>query len=104
MGAASAGSALAFIDTNIWLYAFSTSQEKLKSQRAKGIIRGTPQIALSTQVVNEVSVNMLRKFQADEQAIRKSLPLSQVSDCRVEPLHLAARIGSSQRLPRFLLG
>ncbi|ABQ91409.1 PIN domain-containing protein [Roseiflexus sp. RS-1] len=71
MGAASAGSALAFIDTNIWLYAFSTSQEKLKSQRAKGLIRGTPQIALSTQVVNEVSVNMLRKFQADEQAIRK---------------------------------
>jgi predicted nucleic acid-binding protein len=71
MSAASVGPSLAFIDTNIWLYAFSTSQDKLKSQQAKLLLRRTPQIALSTQVVNEVSVNLLRKFQADERDIRK---------------------------------
>src|SRR6266545_8142954 len=71
MSAASAGPLLAFIDTNIWLYAFSTSQDKLKSQQAKMLLRRTPQIALCTQVVNEVSVNLLRKFQADERDIRK---------------------------------
>src|SRR3954468_21099986 len=71
MSAGSASSSLAFIDTNIWLYAFSTSQDKLKSQQAKALLRRTPQIALSTQVVNEVSVNLLRKFQADELDIRK---------------------------------
>ncbi len=71
MSAGSAGSALAFVDTNIWLYAFSDSQDKLKTQQAKVLLRRTPQIALSTQVVNEVSVNLLRKFQAAEPDIRK---------------------------------
>ena len=71
MSATSTAPSLAFIDTNVWLYAFSTSQDKLKSQQAKMLLRRTPQIALSTQVVNEVSVNLLRKFQADERDIRK---------------------------------
>lgn len=71
MSAASASPSLAFIDTNIWLYAFSTSQDKLKSEQAKMLLRRMPQIALSTQVVNEVSVNLLRKFQAEESDIRK---------------------------------
>lgn len=64
-------SPLAFIDTNIWLYALSESQDKQKTQRARSLIRQTAQIAISTQVINEVSVNLLRKFQADEQDIRK---------------------------------
>lgn len=71
MSASSISSSLAFIDTNIWLYAFSNSQDKQKTQRAQMLLRRTKQIALSTQVVNEVSLNMLRKFQADEQDIRK---------------------------------
>src|SRR5436190_19870302 len=71
MSAGSASPSLAFIDTNIWLYAFSNSQDKLKSQQAKALLRRTPQIALSTQVVNEISVNLLRKFQANEPDIRK---------------------------------
>ena len=71
MSAANAGPGLAFIDTNIWLYAFNDSQDKLKTQQAKVLLRRTPQIALSTQVVNEVSVNLLRKFQAAEPDIRK---------------------------------
>jgi predicted nucleic acid-binding protein len=71
MSAGSERAALAFIDTNIWLYAFSNSQEKQKSQQARILLRQTPQIALSTQVVNEVSVNLLRKIQAEESDIRK---------------------------------
>jgi predicted nucleic acid-binding protein len=71
MSAGSADPALAFIDTNIWLYAFSTSQDKRKSHQAKVLLRRTPQIALSTQVVNEVSVNLLRKFHVEESDIRK---------------------------------
>lgn len=62
---------LSFIDTNIWLYAFSDSQDKIKTRRARKLIRQTPQIALSTQVVNEVSLNLLRKFNADEPDICK---------------------------------
>lgn len=71
MNASSGSSSLVFIDTNIWLYAFSRSQDIQKSQRAREIIRSTSQIALSTQVINEVAVNLLRKFQAAESDIRK---------------------------------
>jgi predicted nucleic acid-binding protein len=71
MNAGSAALSPAFIDSNIWLYAFSKSQDEQKSQQARALIRSLPQIALSTQVVNEVSVNLLRKFQADERDIRK---------------------------------
>jgi len=60
-----------FIDTNIWLYAFSDSQDKVKSQQAKSLIRRESQIALSSQVVNEVSVNLLRKFHAKEDDVCK---------------------------------
>jgi predicted nucleic acid-binding protein len=63
--------ALAFIDTNIWLYAFSTSQDPHKTQRAKRLLRQTPSIAVSTQVINELAFNMLRKFHAEEPDIRK---------------------------------
>jgi predicted nucleic acid-binding protein len=42
MSAGSAGPSLAFIDTNIWLYAFSTSQDKLKSQQANYSFVGRP--------------------------------------------------------------
>ena len=62
---------LTFIDTNIWLYAFNDSQDVSKTQRAKQVIRQTPQIIVSSQVVNEVCSNMLRKFGADEADIRK---------------------------------
>ena len=60
-----------FIDTNIWLYAFNTSQDPHKTQRAKQIIRRTPHIVLSTQIVNEIASNLLRKFQANEPDIQK---------------------------------
>ncbi len=47
------------------------SQDKQKQLVAKSLIRQTPRIALSTQVINEVSINLVRKFQADERDIRK---------------------------------
>ena len=71
MSAGSPTPPITFIDTNIWLYAFSDSQDKQKTQQAKTVIRQTPHIALSTQIINEVSINLLRKFQADEADVRK---------------------------------
>ena len=60
-----------FIDTNIWLYAFNDTQDVSKTQRAKQVVRHTPQIIVSSQVINEVCNNMLRKFDASEADIRK---------------------------------
>ena len=55
-----------FIDTNVWLYALIESDESLeKHQKAKHCIANTENIIISTQVVNEVCVNLLRKGKKD---------------------------------------
>jgi len=55
-----------FIDTNIWLYALIESDNELeKHQKAKQYIGNTENIIISTQVVNEVCVNLLRKGKKD---------------------------------------
>ena len=53
---------LCFVDTNIWLYAFIATQDARKHAIAKEIIE-TQQIVLSVQVLNEISVNLLKKAQ-----------------------------------------
>lgn len=60
-----------FIDTNIWLYAFNDSQDAQKTRLAKRVIRQTPHLSISTQVVNEVCYTMLRKFGAEETGLQK---------------------------------
>jgi predicted nucleic acid-binding protein len=55
-----------FIDTNIWLYALIESDKDIeKHQQAKQYISNTENIIISTQVVNEVCVNLLRKAKKD---------------------------------------
>ncbi len=51
-----------FIDNNIWLYALITGQDPAKSVRAKQVITAhTGTIAVSTQVINEVCVNLIKR-------------------------------------------
>ncbi len=49
-----------FVDTNIWLYAFIESEDSHKQVRAKTIVQDN-EVILSTQVINEVCVNLLKK-------------------------------------------
>ncbi len=49
-----------FIDTNIWLYAFIQTQDSRKQVMAKNIIQ-EHDIVLSSQVINETCVNLLKK-------------------------------------------
>ena len=51
----------AFIDTNVWLYALITGQDPLKAQRARTVVAQTPSIVVSTQVINEVCVNLIKR-------------------------------------------
>ena len=63
--------ALCFIDSNIWLYTLLSSdneEEKRKSILAKNIIK-TQNIVISTQIINEVSVNLIKKAQIDEKQL-----------------------------------
>lgn len=62
---------LYFVDSNIWLYAFiSNSKEKQKSEIAKEILLAN-NIAISTQVINEVSVNLIKKAKFSENDIQE---------------------------------
>ena len=59
-----------FIDTNVWLYAFMASADPRKRQLAHALIRRERQIVVSTQVVNEVAVNLLKKAAFGEEQLR----------------------------------
>lgn len=60
-----------FVDTNIWLYAFIAGPEPYKTQKAKHLLSTAQEIVLSTQVINEMCVNLLRKAAFTEQEIRE---------------------------------
>lgn len=57
-----------FVDTNIWLYAFIKVQDGVKSDAARVFILSSEPI-LSTQVVNEVCINLLRRANFTEEQI-----------------------------------
>jgi predicted nucleic acid-binding protein len=58
-----------FIDSNIWLYALIQSQEERKHKIANEVTR-SENIFLSTQVVNEVSVNLIKKASLNKKEIQ----------------------------------
>jgi predicted nucleic acid-binding protein len=58
-----------FVDTNIWLYAFIESKESgQKSPVARAVIE-RQNIFVSTQVINEVCVNLIKKAGFSEEQI-----------------------------------
>jgi predicted nucleic acid-binding protein len=63
--------ALCFIDSNIWPYALVEAEEDVeKTVRAKRAIEENEGI-ISTQVINEVCVNLLRKDLVSEERIQE---------------------------------
>ncbi len=59
-----------FFDTNILLYIFLDAQDQVKHNTAAIFFWNTSGI-ISTQIINEVCVNILRKTSADENLIKK---------------------------------
>jgi predicted nucleic acid-binding protein len=49
-----------FVDTNIWLYALIVNDDAQKHRIAAEIVQGS-NVVVSTQVINETCVNLLRK-------------------------------------------
>lgn len=60
-----------FVDSNVWLYAFMDERSP-NHQQALTVI-AQPGVMLSTQVVNEVCNNLLRKGGYTEQEIRQTV-------------------------------
>ena len=57
---------ICFIDTNIWLYSFIQSD---KTDVAKNIIESCD-IVISTQIINEMCVNLIKKAGISEKSIQ----------------------------------
>ena len=57
-----------FIDTNIWLYSFIQSQDAEKTKVAGSIIKKC-EIVISTQIINEICVNLIKKANFKEDKI-----------------------------------
>ncbi|NOV31614.1 PIN domain-containing protein [Methylomonas sp. ZR1] len=60
-----------FVDSNVWLYAFMDESSPKHQQALKVIAQ--PGVMLSTQVVNEICNNLLRKAGYTEQEIRQTV-------------------------------
>ncbi len=63
-----------FIDSNIWLYALieeQNSDDEFKHLLAKKLFLESDNIQISTQVVNEISINLMRKAKKDNNYVFK---------------------------------
>jgi predicted nucleic acid-binding protein len=61
------GSTLCFVDTNVWLYALIVGQDEAKSAMARQLLQeNAASLVISSQVINEVCVNLLRKARVPE--------------------------------------
>jgi predicted nucleic acid-binding protein len=60
-----------FVDTNIWLYAFIEGDEPRKTACAQALLEASHAIILSTQVINEVCSNLLKKAQFSERHLQQ---------------------------------
>lgn len=90
---------LCFVDTNVWLYAFIQTQDQGKTALAKTIIQSS-EIVISTQVINEVCVNLIKKARFDESGIR-NLVESFYGKYRVAGISQALLIEASELRDRY---
>ncbi len=58
-----------FIDTNVWLYAFMEDSQDKKEKALSVISKSSGSIVISTQVLIEISANLLKKTDYDEEDI-----------------------------------
>jgi len=90
---------VAFIDTNIWLYAFIESGEPAKSVAARALI-GDAQPLVSTQVINEVCVNLLKRAGFAEEQLSQLIE-SFYAECGVVELGRPVLLAASQLRRRY---
>ena len=83
-----------FIDSNVWLYAFIEGGDADKSARARSIVQANDAI-VSTQVINEVCVNLVKKVDFAEADVRRMVA-SFYRRCTVVPFDQATLLRASE--------
>ena len=92
---------LCFIDTNIWFYSFVEQDDPNKSRVARESIRAVKPV-VSTQVVNEVCVNLLKKARSSEDMIAELI--ASFYDAYGEACSPFPSLMSSEHAPCGLVG
>ena len=69
---------LSFIDTNVWLYRLFDDQrieiaERERKRNIATLLTNKSNLIISTQVVNEVSVNLIKKAKFDETQVKAAI-------------------------------
>ena len=83
---------LSFIDTNIWLYRLFDdqrieAQERERKRKLATSITERSNLIISTQVINEISANLIKKAKFDENQI-KAVIQSLYNRCQVREFEL----------------
>jgi predicted nucleic acid-binding protein len=103
MTEAKSPSEIAFVDTNIWLYAFIEGQDAIKSEVARQLLRSQQELlVVSSQVINEICVNLLRKAHVPEADVQQLIH-SFYQRYPVVLLDQPVQISASQFRERFSL-
>ena len=96
---------ICFIDTNIWLYAFievdDGTGDVVKSAIARALIQKSEPV-ISTQVINEVCVNLLRRVNFTEGQISRLIEAF-YEKCQVIELTKSVLLLASQLRRRYSL-
>ncbi len=89
-----------FIDSNLWIYA-AIADGSDKSERARKLIENE-EVVISTQVINEVSFNLWRKYHYTEDEI--TVFIRQISaTCQVQQLTVATCLTASNLRQHYRL-
>lgn len=94
-----------FVDANIWLYAFMEGQDVGKSALAQTLVR-RDYLVVSTQVINEVCVNLIKKAKLEETRIQDIIEDFYLKHIvvRLDKDIFAKSIGVKSSLQIFILG
>jgi predicted nucleic acid-binding protein len=90
-----------FLDSNIWIYAFANNQDPRKQAIAANLI-DSPGVIISTQVINEVNVNLIKKSAFTEAQIQQLID-SFYQGCQVIEFDRSLLTMASDLRTRYLI-
>ncbi|NJM72733.1 MAG: PIN domain-containing protein [Scytonema sp. RU_4_4] len=88
-----------FLDSNIWIYALANNQDVRKHDIACQLVDAEG-VVISTQVVNEVCLNLLKKSSFTEQQVRELIE-SFYEGCRIVTFNQEVFISASEVRARY---
>ena len=94
-----AASPTAFLDSNVWLYALAGGGDPRKQPRANALLAGS-RPAGSTQVVHEVTNNLLKKYGWTEPRVRAVIGAF-YRDCQIVQHDQALQLDASDLRERY---